>query len=191
LTVRVLKAYRDAQEFLRIASYEIDDIFEAQLALTCKWTGVPRETVISTVARWMEREPLDLVAASTCDGVAEFLRAAKECGFKLGVVSDYSATAKLSAMGLSDFFDVVVSAQDPEVQRFKPDAQGIEVALRRLRANREQTLYVGDRADIDITAASRAGVACVIVSQKRSKMHLASCVQVSNYNELCQLVCRC
>jgi FMN phosphatase YigB (HAD superfamily) len=66
-------------------------------------------------------------------------------------------------MGIDGFFDVVVTAQDPEVQRFKPDPRGLETALRRLAVQKNEVLYVGNRADI-VAAASRAGIRHIILS---------------------------
>jgi FMN phosphatase YigB (HAD superfamily) len=73
-------------------------------------------------------------------------------------------------MGLTPaVFDVVISAQDPEVQCFKAAAQGTEFTMRRLGAKRERTLYVGDRPDMEIAAASRAGIPCAIIADNGSK----------------------
>ena len=191
LTLRALSAYRDAQEFLRAARYGGEDIYETQLELASKWTGLQKHTVASNVARWMEREPLDLVARSIRQGVFEFLQAAKMYGFKLGVFSDYPAIEKIAAMGLTHFFDVLVSAQDPEVQRFKPDGRGIEVTLGRLGVEKNRALYIGDRPDVDAAAASRAGIRCVIIGRKRDRTNPRSWTEVSGYRELRDLVCRC
>jgi phosphoglycolate phosphatase-like HAD superfamily hydrolase len=136
----------------------------------------------------MEREPLDLLRHSVRDGAVEFFESAKACGFKLGVFSDYPAAEKLAAMGLTRFFDVVVTAQDPEVQRFKPNAQGIEVALRRLGAERRQALYIGDRPDVDVAAASGAGIPCIIIG--RGPRRHGSYAEVSSFHELRALLCR-
>jgi beta-phosphoglucomutase-like phosphatase (HAD superfamily) len=190
LTLRILKAYRKAQEFLRSAEPDWDDVAEAQIELASKWTGIPKEIVGSSVARWMEKEPLDLVARSIRQGVLEFLQEAKNCGLRLAVFSDYPAVTKLQAMNLTHFFEIVVSACDPEVQRFKPDSRGIQVTLQRLRVEKNRAIYIGDRPTIDAVAAFRAGISCVIIGGKGDSITSLSWTQVPGYRELLDLVCR-
>jgi phosphoglycolate phosphatase-like HAD superfamily hydrolase len=62
-----------------------------------------------------------------------------------------------------------VTAQDPEVQRFKPHPRGLEVTLGRLGVSKREAIYIGDRADVDGEAAGRAGVRCVIVRRSFSR----------------------
>ena len=188
-TLRALRAYRKAQEYLRTCNFCGEDVSESQRELASQWTGMHKEVVTSKVARWMESEPLDLVARSIRDGVLEFLQDAKNHGLRLAVFSDYPAAAKLDAMSLTRFFDVVVSAQDPEVQRFKPDGRGIEVTLGRLGVEKDRALYIGDRPDVDAAAASRAGIPCVIIGRKRGRTNSPSWTAVSGYRELRDLVC--
>jgi len=188
-TFRALRAYRKAQEFLRTSNQEGTNISEAQLDLGSQWTGLSKETLIQNVSRWMEKEPLDLVARSIRKGLAEFLWAAKNYGFKLGVFSDYPADAKLKAMCIADFFDVVVSAQDPEVQRFKPSTRGVEVTLKRLGAESHHALYIGDRPEIDAITATEAGMGCVIIGRQSNGSIPCQWRAVRNYNELRDLLC--
>ena len=183
LIFRVLRAYRRAQEVLRASLSEGDNVALQQRQLACEWTGVAPEFVEACVARWMEQVPLALVAYSRRGGVAEFLHTARKRGLRLGVCSDYPPTAKLIAMGIAHFFDVVVSAQDPEVQQFKPGPRGLETTLRRLEVDRHQALYVGDRPEVDAVAASSAGIACVIIGRANSKDR-GSWEQVRDYWEL-------
>jgi FMN phosphatase YigB (HAD superfamily) len=163
---RALRAYRHAQELLRGASID-GTLAEAQIRLACERSGQPSHALAAIVDRWMEREPLDLLERFVMPGLRPFLAAAKDRGLRLGVLSDYPATAKLEAMKLTEFFEVVVSAQDAGVNRFKPDPSGLAEALRRLGAVPSQALYVGDRYDVDASVASAAGVACVIVGKGR------------------------
>nr|MDQ2900058.1 HAD family hydrolase [Acidobacteriota bacterium] len=124
----------------------------------------------ASIRRWMEDEPLDLLRALVYDGLEEMLAAARSDGLKLGVFSDYPAEKKLRTMGLDKYFDVVVSAQDPEVRRFKPDALGLKTTLRRLGVAKEDAVYVGDRADVDGAAAAAAGMRCVILGDYEELM---------------------
>ena len=163
ITLQALRSYRKAQEELRHSPPDSGEIASTQLLLAGRKAGVSPEIVASYVARWMEEEPLSLLATWMRRGTLALLQAAKRSGLKLAVCSDYPADRKLAAMGIAPFFDVVVTAQDPEVQRLKPDPRGLEVALQRLAVRSNEALYIGDRADVDGEAASQAGIKHVIV----------------------------
>lgn len=183
LTLRVLRAYRRAQEVLRASRLTDRSSALRQLQLACAWTGMTAGFVEACAARWMEQEPLALVARSRREGVVEFLEAAKERGLRLGICSDYPPTAKLRALGIAHFFDVIVSAQDPEVQQFKPSPRGLETTLRRLGVGKFQALYIGDRPEVDAVAASSAGIACVIIGRQR-RVDWHGWHQIRDYQEL-------
>ena len=143
-TFRALRAYRRAQELLRGA--DIDGaLADAQIRLACEGSGQATDVLAAIVDCWMEREPLALLERFVMPGLRRVLGVAKDKGWRMGVLSDYPATAKLEAMGLSQLFDVVVSAQDASVNCFKPDPSGLVEVLRRLGAAPSQAVYVGDR----------------------------------------------
>jgi phosphoglycolate phosphatase/putative hydrolase of the HAD superfamily len=172
-TLQILRAYRNAQDTLRRTPQRSGDITIEQLLLASRVTGASRASVAACVARWMEQEPLPLLASSIRKEIVELLREAKRLGLRLAVCSDYPAERKLAAMGIAEFFDVVVSAQDPEVQRFKPDPAGLELTIRRLAVRKDEAVYIGDRADVDAVAASRAGIRHFILNGTQNLSELS------------------
>jgi FMN phosphatase YigB (HAD superfamily) len=162
--LRALQSYRSAQEVLRRSQPDYSDIAAAQLDLASVQLGVCRERIASYVSRWMEQEPLPLLAGFMRKGIVNMLAAAKKGGLKLAICSDYPAERKLAAMNIRGLFDVVVTAQDQEVQRFKPDPRGLEVVLQKLAVEKTEALYIGDRAEVDAAAAFRAGIPYFILS---------------------------
>jgi FMN phosphatase YigB (HAD superfamily) len=182
-TFRILQAYRRAQELLREAPVE-GDLAVAQLQLACRKAGAPEAVVRSLVARWMEEAPLPLLPRFMDPALPALLQVARQRGVRLGVFSDYPAAQKLGALGLSDFFEVVLTAQDPAVNRFKPDPSGLREALRRLKAEGAEALYVGDRAKVDAAAAEAAGVPCVILGPRKNGGPQRSFTEVASYAEL-------
>lgn len=104
-------------------------------------------------------EPLAFLRRFCHEGVQEVLQEMTEAGLRLGVFSDLPPAAKLRALGIENFFETVISAQHPEVQRFKPDPRGLQLVLGGLGIPARQALYVGDRPEIDGSAAERAGMA--------------------------------
>lgn len=188
-TLRALRAYRRAQELLRNSNNgSADDLAHRQVALAADIAREDPGFVAACVARWMEQRPLDLLARARRPGLLEFLEAAKRRRLRLAVFSDYPARAKLEALGIDRLFDVVVSAQDPDVQEFKPSPRGLHLTLARLGVSHRETIYVGDRADVDVRAASRAGMACVIIGGRGRGGPSAGWVALHGYDELGRLL---
>ena len=79
-------------------------------------------------------------------------------GIKLGIVTSKVRMTSLMGLklcGLSEFFQTIVSVDD--VQKAKPDPEGIRKAMQALGSSTEHTLMVGD-SHYDIEAAHNAGV---------------------------------
>jgi putative hydrolase of the HAD superfamily len=161
---RVISAYRRAQEELRACTS--DEPARQQATVASSRTGVPTDEVERIAARWLHHEPLQLLARFRRTGLVETLDALRSDGVRLGVVSDYPAEDKLTAMGIRHFFEAVVSAQDPDVGEFKPSPRGLQVCLARLGVRAEHALYVGDRPETDAAAARSSAVSCVIIGSR-------------------------
>ena len=169
VTARALQAYRRAQEHLRDAAIDEGGVADAQLRLAARHSGVSEAAVSAIVQAWMHEAPLPVLARLIDPELHVLLDALRARGVALGVLSDYPAHAKLEALGLAGRFDVVLSAQDPSVNRFKPHPGGLLEALRRLGVAPQEAVYVGDRHDVDAPTAAAAGVPCVIVRGKGAR----------------------
>ena len=92
--------------------------------------------------------------------------------YKLAVVSnfDYTPTAlgMLSGAGVADLFDTIVVSD--EIGWRKPRPEIFEVALRRLGVAASESLFVGDRADIDVIGAQRLGMPVAWVNRDRKPL---------------------
>jgi FMN phosphatase YigB (HAD superfamily) len=179
-TFSILHAYRRAQERLR---GEWDgDVATAQLNWAAERTGNDLATVARTVERWIENEPLSVLSRCIRPGLVDFLSECRGRGVRLGVLSDYPAGAKLEALGVTQFFETVVSAQ--EASAFKPDPRGLRVVIDLLGVSAAETLYVGDREDVDAPAAAAAGAACAIVAGKTHSANVTGQVTIAGFSEL-------
>jgi phosphoglycolate phosphatase/putative hydrolase of the HAD superfamily len=170
--VRALHAYRACQDELRgsDALEPAVPIATVQLQRAARRAGLQEDRVREIAERWMEREPLPLLAACVRSGLGAFLQRASRAGVPVGVVSDYPAAAKLETLGVASLVRVVVCAQDAEVGRFKPDPRGLLLAARRLGVAPAAVLYVGDRPEVDAAAATAAGMRCAIIGpQSRAR----------------------
>ena len=182
-TIRVLHAYRRAQESLRVAPVA-GDVAAAQISLACERTNVDRESLVQCVAQWMEQEPLPFLPRYVQPGALEFLRECRARGLRTGALSDYPADAKLQALGLASLFDVVLCAQAPDINVFKPNPRGLLVTLERLGAVADETLYVGDRVDVDAPTAEAAGVRCAILTRRTRGKIPGFHIEVASYSRL-------
>ena len=185
-TIRVLRAYRQAQEDLRFSGIS-GAVASEQIRLAGERTNVDREFVIQCVSRWMEQEPLAFLPRCVQPGVLELLRECRARGVALGALSDYPAEPKLRALGLHRFFDVVLCADSPDVNAFKPNPRGLLLTLERLGVTPAEALYVGDRADVDAPTAHAAGVRCAILNRARPRPD-GGYINIASYLELQHLV---
>ncbi|MFH1779624.1 MAG: HAD-IA family hydrolase [Candidatus Micrarchaeota archaeon] len=88
--------------------------------------------------------------------------------FKLGLVSNNSRNSLnklLKNFGLN-VFDVVVSVDD--VDRIKPDPEGVNYALTELGVSSDEAVFVGD-SEVDLQAAKAAGVKFFLVNRSFNK----------------------
>lgn len=182
-TMRIISAYRHAQESMRDDAV-VGDLHAEQIQAAADRTGSDPGDVAQCVARWMDDEPLQLLGRYVRSGMAELLDSLRSRGVRLAVLSDYPAEAKLTAMGLSGKFDVVLCAQDPDIGVFKPDPHGILVALDRLGVEPGEALYIGDRVDVDAVAAHAAGVACVILTEARIRQQAGESTHLASLSDL-------
>ena len=99
------------------------------------------------------------------NGEIEVLKALKEKGYLLGVVTNKGLPLtkySLELCHIESFFDVIISADDVAIP--KPDPSGVLKAMELLNIkNKGDVLYVGDN-DIDYFTAENAGVDCMLVS---------------------------
>ncbi len=91
--------------------------------------------------------------------VRSTLIALKARGLRLGIVSDaprLKAWMRLTEIGLTDFFDVVVTLDD--TGKAKPHEMPFRAAVRELGEKAEEILFVGDNPGRDIEGAKKIGM---------------------------------
>lgn len=96
-------------------------------------------------------------------GLPEALARARECGLRLGVVSN--SEGKLSELfarlSLSEHFELVVDSELEGVR--KPDPEIFRRALARMQVEPGAALYAGDIPQVDIVGARAAGIDAVLI----------------------------
>lgn len=96
------------------------------------------------------------------DGIIEMIRALKEDGVKVAIVSN---KADFAVKELNEYyfkeFELPAIGEKENVRR-KPAPDTVFQALEELSASRERAIYVGD-SDVDIMTAENAGIPCISV----------------------------
>lgn len=183
-TLKVLRAYRKAHELARngVGPGGAGDL---QLIIASEIASEQPEFVERTASEWLQRRPLRHLKSCLPPDLVSFLQKARDLGMRLGVVSDYPAVEKLSAMGIFDRFDAVISSQDQDIGLLKPNPRGLQTCLAKLAVDPADSVYVGDRADVDLPCASRAKTQFVLFGKPPAR---SKCVSVASYRQLSEVL---
>ena len=158
----VLGSYRARREELGDA--ETEDFETRLVAEVADKHGVETEWVRKTVTEWMEERPLPLLGRCRYPAVEALFDRIRRSGRTIGILSDYPAAAKLTAMALKA--DHVISAG--EIGILKPHPRGLRRLMELAGATPGQTVMIGDRAERDGEVARRAGTACLLRSKDKT-----------------------
>ena len=105
-------------------------------------------------------------------GVQGALQAAAARGIKLAVLSDYDAAEKLAYLGLASLPWAAAVAADA-CGALKPHGRPYAELSERLGLAPEEILHIGDREDVDVEGARRAGMRAWRFSERRAEASAA------------------
>ena len=96
------------------------------------------------------------------DGIQELMKALRDRGYKLAIVSNKidSAVKELNAKFFSDYADVAIGER--EGIRRKPAPDTVVQALEELKSAKHEAVYIGD-SEVDLQTAANAGLPCISV----------------------------
>jgi putative hydrolase of the HAD superfamily len=99
------------------------------------------------------------------DGAVATVRALKDAGYRLAVVSNAEGRVALDLdqAGFADLFDAVVDSHLVGVE--KPDPAIFAIALERLGVGPESAVFVGDVPAVDVAGARAAGVRPILLDR--------------------------
>ena len=160
--ITVLAKYRRIRE--RLGDEQAADFERASLAETAEATNNSPDGVRAIVSEWIERRPLQYLAACRYPGVPQLFTGLQRSGKSIAILSDYPAQAKLQALGLAA--DHVVSAGDDGIGLLKPHPKGFEHLIAAAGVKPQQTLVIGDRVDRDGRVARQVGAQALIRSSR-------------------------
>lgn len=95
-------------------------------------------------------------------GIIEMLKSLKDNGAQMAIVSNkyYKATEHLCNTFFSEYISVAIG--ESESIRKKPAPDTVLEAMKRLGADKENSVYVGD-SEVDIATARNCGIPCISV----------------------------
>jgi putative hydrolase of the HAD superfamily len=152
--LRTVQTFRQIRE--ELGEEEVGDVETLQYTRPAEQLKVSPESVRRVAEYWLGERPLAHLPACRAPGIEALFGALQATGRRIAIFSDYSIEDKLDALGLSA--DLCVSALDPDVDRLKPNARGLERILERLALPPEACVMIGDRDDRDGEAARRVGM---------------------------------
>lgn len=158
--LRWIATFRRCRE--ELAEEEARGIIRLQFERPASELGIAVEVLQQTIEHWMYHRPLRHLSACRFPHVRQFHACLRASGVKTAVYSDYPATAKLEALGWAA--DWIAVADDPEIDRLKPHAAGLEVLLSRARVEPRHCVLIGDRDDRDGECARRVGMPYLLKS---------------------------
>src|SRR5690606_37896850 len=95
--------------------------FDEQLRRAAERNGQEVEVLRAQLLKWMVRKPGKWMKLSIRHSLVAKIKEFREQGGRTALVSDYPATPKLEAIGLSALFDTVVAnGEHPLLTRLKP-----------------------------------------------------------------------
>jgi len=119
----------------------------------------------------------------TVPGAHEALGRMKAAGLRLAVISNAEGRVAedLAMAGLAVHFETIVDSHKVGVA--KPDPRIFAIALERLGARAEESLYIGDIYHIDVLGARRAGMRALLLDRFRQAPD-ADCPRIEHLDEL-------
>ncbi len=117
------------------------------------------------------------------------LETLREMGYVLAVLTNGQQDQqerKLAKMGLSHFFSSILAIG--KVTYPKPDARAFLQMCASLECEPEEVAYVGDDPQVDVLAATRAGIHGVWLNREGVQTQIGIRSQISSLNELHTLI---
>ncbi|MFN2491407.1 MAG: HAD family hydrolase [Pyrinomonadaceae bacterium] len=121
--------------------------------------GIPKDKWQTADKLWIQHYGEQ--TAQPVQGARETVIGLRQKGFRLGVVSSGSGcrvAREISELGFGSLFEVVICNE--QMEKKKPDPEGLEIAMRTLGCLPEESCYVGDSPE-DIEMGKRAGMLTV------------------------------
>lgn len=134
----------------------VEDLREAQISLAAGYLHTSREKAAYLLDTHIYGTYMAMFAdISPFPEVEHTLRFLRDRGIKIGIISDFPIRPKLSYLGLDEYWDMAISAD--EIGALKPDPYPFIKAAEILEAEPSEILYIGNNYKYDIIGSKGAG----------------------------------
>jgi putative hydrolase of the HAD superfamily len=143
----------------------VSDAWRDYFHIILNEVGLPSDTRGAIIdALWEAHQRVGLWTVPI-DGAPQTVAELKRRGYRLGVVSNAEGRVEqdLEAAGYRGLLETVVDSHVVGVE--KPDPEIFGIALRRLDARPESTIFIGDVPAVDVDGARAAGVTPILVDR--------------------------
>ncbi|MBK5115005.1 MAG: HAD-IA family hydrolase [Candidatus Heimdallarchaeota archaeon] len=136
-------------------------------------------------------ERMGMENTSIDDDVLEMLDYLKKKGISISILTNNAkkpTVEVLERFNISDYFDIVIARED--VSRMKPDKEGLEVIVKKLKLNPDKVIFVGD-SWVDGVAAVNANIRFVLLRNKildASKYNMKIWKHIQTIKELVEII---
>jgi len=170
-TLQTIRMFRKDRENLRRAVPSDEPLSMLQYVQTASRMNMPANLTRAIVEDWILQRPLKYLRKNRRPGICHLLNWCRANNIAIGAFSDYPTRKKIGALDLSQWFSLHLCSTDVEIKAFKPSPKGIRLACDRWQVKPDELLYVGDRLDVDYTAARAAGAQSVLIGKQSENGH--------------------
>lgn len=143
--------------------YKPRELFFKEVLQEMKWTCAP--AVEECIAYWKDVFPSCAVPMS---GLRDILDFCKSRNLKIGIITNGDTkfqNTKIDTLGIREYIDSIIISEEVGVE--KPEAEIYTLALSKLGAVAEETIFVGDNPILDVIGPKKAGMKAIWLSQGR------------------------
>ncbi len=136
-------------------------------------------------------ERMGMENISIDEDVLQMLEYLKKKGISASILTNNAKKPTIEVLerfNISDYFDIVIARED--VKKMKPDKEGLEVIVQKLKLNLDKVIFVGD-SWVDGVAAVNAKIRFILFNKKlldTNKYNIKIWKHVQTMNELVELL---
>jgi len=104
--------------------------------------------------------------------VSNVLSTLKQQGYKLGIITDGNVEVqrnKVKALKIKDFFDCMIFSDEYGIEKQKPNPLPYQIAMEKLEASANKTVYIGDNSYKDFITAKKLGIFTIRIMRGQYK----------------------
>ena len=151
----------DIEKHIHLSAHEF---YTQWNTIELKHIGITDCEIARKLAEDIDSQWFDYAQIHAYPDVKETLKKLKQKGLKLGIITggfEEDVERILPKVGLEAFFDVYVGANT--VGKRKPHPQAFEHALKLLRTQPTEAIFIGDQLEADYLGAQSVGIKALLI----------------------------